>query len=151
MAATTEQVYPGRRFTGEAKHSMAPMRPWIDPTTDGAEPAAVPAMAEQATSAAAPTTAQFQAVDPTKEPVVVVDNLHVKYKVFSSGKAAGTAGAKGLFQRSARGLKEVHALKGISFTAYKNESIGIIGSNGSGAVRQRQHHPRLPGAGIQQA
>ncbi|WP_367273342.1 ABC transporter ATP-binding protein [Galactobacter sp.] len=67
-----------------------------------------------------------------KEPVVVVDNLHVKYKVFSSGRAAGGAASKGLFTRASKGLKEVHALKGISFTAYKNESIGVIGSNGSG-------------------
>lgn len=65
-------------------------------------------------------------------PVVVVDDLHVRYKVFSSGKAAGSAGARGLLKRSARGLQEVHALKGISFVATKNESIGIIGSNGSG-------------------
>ncbi|MGO2632856.1 MAG: ABC transporter ATP-binding protein [Galactobacter sp.] len=72
------------------------------------------------------------AEESAKEPVVVVDNLHVKYKVFSSGKAAGNAGGRGLLRRSAKGLKEVHALKGVSFTAYKNESIGIIGSNGSG-------------------
>ncbi|WP_394159325.1 ABC transporter ATP-binding protein [Galactobacter valiniphilus] len=71
-------------------------------------------------------------VDPTRRPVVVVDNLHVKYRVFSSGKAAGGASARGILQRGARGLREVHALKGVSFVAYANESIGVIGSNGSG-------------------
>ena len=63
-------------------------------------------------------------------PVVVVDELHVKYRVFASGKAAGNA-RSGLLNMT-RGVREVHALKGISFTAYENETIGVIGSNGSG-------------------
>ncbi|PCC35838.1 teichoic acid ABC transporter ATP-binding protein [Glutamicibacter sp. BW77] len=62
----------------------------------------------------------------------MVDNLHVKYQVFSSGKAVGAAGARRLFQTNMRGARTVHALKGISFVAYENESIGVIGSNGSG-------------------
>jgi teichoic acid transport system ATP-binding protein len=70
-------------------------------------------------------------VSETRKPVVVVDDLHVKYRVFASGKAVKRARG-GLLQTSRRGLREVHALKGISFTAYENESIGIIGSNGSG-------------------
>lgn len=75
---------------------------------------------------AASTEAQQQ------PPVVVVDDLHVKYQVFASGKSAGAAGVRGLLKRQARGLREVHALKGVSFVAHRNESIGIIGSNGSG-------------------
>ncbi|HBV08916.1 MAG TPA: teichoic acid ABC transporter ATP-binding protein [Micrococcaceae bacterium] len=71
-------------------------------------------------------------IDPTRQPVVVVDNLHVKYQVFSSGKAVGAAGARRLLQSNMRGVRTVHALKGISFVAYENESIGVIGSNGSG-------------------
>lgn len=63
-------------------------------------------------------------------PVVVVDDLHVKYRVYSTGKAAGSA-RSGLLQVT-RGIREVHALKGVSFVAYENESIGVIGSNGSG-------------------
>jgi len=71
-------------------------------------------------------------VDESRTPVVMVDNLHVKYQVFSSGKALGNAGARRLLQPKMRGVRTVHALKGISFVAYENESIGIIGSNGSG-------------------
>jgi len=71
-------------------------------------------------------------IDPKRQPVVIVDKLHVKYQVFSSGKAVGAAGARRLLQSNMRGVRTVHALKGISFVAYENESIGVIGSNGSG-------------------
>lgn len=71
-------------------------------------------------------------VDSTRQPVVIVDNLHVKYEVFASGKAIGNAGARRLLQPKLKGVRTVHALKGISFVAYENESIGVIGSNGSG-------------------
>ncbi|MGP5341459.1 ABC transporter ATP-binding protein [Glutamicibacter arilaitensis] len=71
-------------------------------------------------------------VDSSRQPVVIVDNLHVKYEVFASGKATGNAGARRLLQPKLKGIRTVHALKGISFVAYENESIGVIGSNGSG-------------------
>ncbi|MDF1489932.1 ABC transporter ATP-binding protein [Tessaracoccus caeni] len=63
-------------------------------------------------------------------PVVIVDDLHVTYRVYATGKAAGSA-RSGLLSKT-RGIREVHALKGVSFVAYENESIGVIGSNGSG-------------------
>ncbi len=66
-----------------------------------------------------------------RQPVVVVDDLHVKYRVFASGKAVA-GGQPGLLARAKRGIREVHALKGVSLVAYENESIGVIGSNGSG-------------------
>jgi len=71
------------------------------------------------------------AVEPHRRPVVVVDDLHVKYRVFASGKAVN-GGQAGVLSRAKRGVRVVHALKGVSFAAYENESIGVIGSNGSG-------------------
>lgn len=64
-------------------------------------------------------------------PVVIVDDLHVKYRVFASGRAARRT-KTGLLSRTQGGVRYVHALKGVSFTAYQNESIGVIGANGSG-------------------
>lgn len=66
-----------------------------------------------------------------RRPVVIVDDLHVKYRVFASGKAVKNSQA-GVMARAKRGVRVVHALKGVSFVAYENESIGVIGSNGSG-------------------
>lgn len=71
-------------------------------------------------------------IDPTRRPVVIVDDLHVKYKVLSSGRPAGSGDKRGLLRRATKGMRAVHALKGVSFVAYENESIGVIGSNGSG-------------------
>jgi teichoic acid transport system ATP-binding protein len=67
-----------------------------------------------------------------RRPVVVVDDLHVKYRVYASGRAVKGNQGRGLLAKERRGIRVVHALKGVSFVAYENESIGIIGSNGSG-------------------
>jgi teichoic acid transport system ATP-binding protein len=71
-------------------------------------------------------------IDTSRKPVVIVDKLHVKYRVYSSGQAVSHNGRTLLQARRRRGIRTVHALKGISFVAYENESIGIIGANGSG-------------------
>lgn len=68
----------------------------------------------------------------TRKPVVVVDNAHVVYKVFGTGrKVTGNMARGGLFTKKIR-VREVHAVKGVSFTIYEGDSVGIIGSNGSG-------------------
>ena len=67
-----------------------------------------------------------------RKPVVIVDDVHVVYKVLASGKRANRANAGGgLFSRGLK-LREVHAVKGVSFTIYEGDSVGIIGTNGSG-------------------
>lgn len=65
----------------------------------------------------------------TAKPTVIVDGLHVDYRTFASGKAASDRGT--LLKRQ-RGLRVVHALRGVSFVAHEGESIGVIGHNGSG-------------------
>lgn len=65
----------------------------------------------------------------TASPVVVVDDVHIVYKVYGTGKKASKA--KGQIAKRSR-VREVHAIKGISFVVNAGETIGIIGSNGSG-------------------
>ncbi|MFJ8694109.1 ABC transporter ATP-binding protein [Streptomyces roseolilacinus] len=71
-------------------------------------------------------------------PTVVVDGVHVTYTVQGAG-SAGAKGARGSALgrvlargRAAPATRTVHAVKGVSFAAYKGEAIGLIGSNGSG-------------------
>jgi teichoic acid transport system ATP-binding protein len=69
------------------------------------------------------------------EPMVVVDDLHIVYRVYGAGGDRGTA-ATALLRivgRKTRGsIREVHAIRGISFVAYRGDAIGVIGRNGSG-------------------
>lgn len=68
-----------------------------------------------------------------RRPVVIVDDVHVKYKVFATGKRPTAADRRnGRLRGRTKQMRTVHALKGVTFTAYENDSIGVIGTNGSG-------------------
>jgi teichoic acid transport system ATP-binding protein len=74
-------------------------------------------------------------IDPNREPIVVVDDLHIVYRVY--GGSAGKGNAVSAFRRVLRrehrpSMKEVHAVRGLSFVAYRGDAIGVIGTNGSG-------------------
>ena len=76
--------------------------------------------------------------DPTGErvPTVIVDDAHVVYRVHGGGSPgvnSPVASLKRLMTRTkSTAIREVHAIKGVSFVAYRGEAIGLIGSNGSG-------------------
>src|SRR3974390_2104592 len=68
-------------------------------------------------------------------PTVVVDNLHVVYRVYGAGGNKGTAATSlmRVVKRQRRAsIREVHAIRGISFVVNHGDVVGIIGRNGSG-------------------
>jgi teichoic acid transport system ATP-binding protein len=70
---------------------------------------------------------------PGRKPAVIVDDVHVEYRVFATGKRPTAADRRTLKLRGrGKQMRTIHALKGVSFTAYENDSIGVIGTNGSG-------------------
>jgi teichoic acid transport system ATP-binding protein len=69
------------------------------------------------------------------EPTVIVDDLHVVYRVYGAGGDKGTAATAlmRLVKHQRRpSVREVHAIRGVSFVVNHGEAIGIIGRNGSG-------------------
>lgn len=67
-------------------------------------------------------------------PTVIVDNLHVVYRVRGGrSKVNAPATLLRLLRRDAMSaVREVHAVRGVTFTAHRGEAIGLIGRNGSG-------------------
>ncbi|MCF4135808.1 ABC transporter ATP-binding protein [Streptomyces sp. NPDC101213] len=68
-------------------------------------------------------------------PTVIADDVHIVYRVNGAraGKGSATAALSRIVKRGEdRGVRKVHAVRGVSFVAHRGEAIGLIGSNGSG-------------------
>jgi teichoic acid transport system ATP-binding protein len=69
------------------------------------------------------------------EPTVIVDDLHVVYRVYGAGGDRGTASTallRIIGRKTRPAIREVRAIRGMSFVAYRGDAVGIIGRNGSG-------------------
>lgn len=76
---------------------------------------------------------------PLGAPSVVVDDVHITYRVFGARRGGTTQTKATLLNRAISAgrpdtgpITEVKAVRGVSFVARHGESIGIVGTNGSG-------------------
>ncbi|MFI8880464.1 ABC transporter ATP-binding protein [Streptomyces sp. NPDC055243] len=76
-------------------------------------------------------------------PTVIADQVDIVYRVHGAGSPSGRGSATAALGRILKrgkggkdgedsGVRKVHAVRGVSFTAHKGEAIGLIGTNGSG-------------------
>jgi len=69
-------------------------------------------------------------------PTVIAENANIIYRVIggmTSGQSSPVSSFRRIVtRRKSAAIREVHAVKGVSFVAYRGEAIGLIGSNGSG-------------------
>ncbi len=84
-----------------------------------------------------PTPDGPSAVGRRGAPVVIADDIHVRYRVFGGRRSTATSmgRVRRLLNRSRAhvgAVTEVHAVRGVSFVARHGESVGLIGTNGAG-------------------
>lgn len=66
----------------------------------------------------------------TAQPTLVLDDVHVTYRVFEDRRPAIIDIISNGFKRPAS--RKIEAVRGVSFTAHEGEAIGVIGGNGAG-------------------
>jgi teichoic acid transport system ATP-binding protein len=70
---------------------------------------------------------------PEPVPTVVVDDVHLTYRIVGRRRGGAPAALRrALLREAAPGQRSVHAVRGVSLTANRGEAIGLIGPNGSG-------------------
>jgi teichoic acid transport system ATP-binding protein len=82
----------------------------------------------------APTDLRTSGEEPEGAPTVVVEDLHVVYRVHGRGQKGNAVDALKRVVRGQRrpGMREIHAVRGVSLVARRGDAIGVIGRNGSG-------------------
>jgi teichoic acid transport system ATP-binding protein len=68
-------------------------------------------------------------------PTVVIDDVHIHYRVVLGagiGSAAGALRSLVSGKKPSQVVKQVHAVRGVSMVAYEGDVVGLVGRNGSG-------------------
>jgi teichoic acid transport system ATP-binding protein len=77
-----------------------------------------------------PNTQPIPSVSSDARASVVVDDVHVVYRVYEDRRPRMRDIVTNRFKRPS--YREIHAVRGVSFSAQRGEVIGVIGPNGSG-------------------